>query len=1794
MKILLLFILLFTQNLFSESPQKQKQKLDAIANFEGIVIDSITKKPIPDAEIELKNSNLGVGYYKSKTDKTGNFLVKDFITEIDYKLSIRANGYVDYESSGAINISKKIKFILVKEGILHGKVKTSKGSGISDVDISLRPTDSYGYSHPTNKIISIKTNSEGSYSINKLPTGSYLATFEKAGHITETARIKKITPGQKLNLPMILFKSSSISGTLQIQDMNLPAGSIHAVLTAEKATHSALSFQNGEYRIEDIKPGKYKLNFSHRGFKKFDAGEITIEEGSNLDLKTTSMKLKEPEITVSTNRYTFSPADKIEFDLRTLRIEKVKVRIYRLPEKLEADYLFLRDIKKINPKENGFTSVVEWEESIRNFQPFDWNYQRLEMKDKLPTATYMIELVGEDERNISRKYFSVASAGLVAKRSAESVFVYLTNLITNEPIKNAKIAVYEEFIKEVKETKTTATDAESNSEEQNYNDNNYSYSGEYHPQKNDIKTSDYKIVKEAVTDENGIVQIPLKNSLNLLVMATSTDGSNIFCETGIPLSYENEKSKFFIYTERPVYRAGDEVLFKVIGKTRETRFLPLIKEKVNYEIIQPNSEFGEVIIDSGEVILDDWGTFNSKFKLDSAAMLGEYQIRVKNDLTQNTYEFYVEQYRKPEFKIELTPGQNSYVNGETVEFKVEAKYFFGAPLTNSVVQYRFYENKLSDTDTNYWWEDDYRDNNVYNTIRLEGEKNLTENGTALLKFQAGSYPYDREITLETTITDKSNTSITSRKTVTVGRGKFYIKINPSESFFYTTEKKEIEIKAIDHDGNPISTDITVQFYRYIWKPWQRVYVHEEKPVFIRKITTDSNGIFKLELKDELSIQGEFDIVATSSDSMKNLITASRVIWLYSGGNEKIESRFKNLELVLDKSEISKAGEVTALIKSKFTDNYVCLTIEGRDIYDKKVVKMTGNVLAVKLPIKEEYSPNLFITATVQRNRALYTTSKEVNFPNIDTSIQIKVTPDKEKYEPGDTVKLKIKVTNESDKPLQTDLSLGVVDESIYQIRYDHTPNMNPFFYTKISNWVTTNYSYPIFLLAGASKDGKNPEIRENFKDTAFWVPAVRTDANGEATIRFQVPDNLTEWRLTLRGHDKEGRVGEKTSSILVTRDIVGRIAKPRFFIESDKLNIIGITNNNTDKGMEDVKIKMEFDGKELNSEESHKISLPPYGSSKNYYSIKVPEGKEELPIKFTASAGSAKDGLLEKVKVYKNGLQFKESESGDLKDNSIINFKLHNKDKYLRCKADELRISLTPNPAAKIAGAINYLAEYPYGCMEQTINRFLPAVSLQELVEKQLIDDAYRDPELSAKISTGIKKLQDGQNDDGTFGWWSGTEGNEFVTGYAVTALTKLVKYKDYGVDTNTINKGRDALKLILENQMKNPYGKDPDIQAYALFALTQTGYIDRSLLDYAKDIIANPATNSYALSHLLRAFVYLENNHKLQGVPVVIKDTKDMLKTVAKKDAKGPYFDNNGKGQYGWQGSIAENTAHALLALLEAKDTSSLPPLLLSSIQKRSNGYYWNTTKETASVIFALNKFIETKGAVSSGKGKIEFSLDGKKVSTISFDKNTKLADLSVKIPIKKTIDSLSLSASAKEGGGSDTGFDATLQGTFYFKDTTRKEKSASLEKLQNGIELKRTFYSTKRVRDMNNVEFIVPEAMEKYSLKTGEEIMVKLRFRADSDYEYLLLEDFLPSGFEVVNTDAYGNAKTYMYKERRDERMNYFLRKIQKNKVYEIAYILRAELPGEFNVRPARMECMYAPSIAGYSVPDFIKVEK
>ena len=141
-------------------------------------------------------------------------------------------------------------------------------------------------------------------------------------------------------------------------------------------------------------------------------------------------------------------------------------------------------------------------------------------------------------------------------------------------------------------------------------------------------------------------------------------------------------------------------------------------------------------------------------------------------------------------------------------------------------------------------------------------------------------------------------------------------------------------------------------------------------------------------------------------------------------------------------------------------------------------------------------------------------------------------------------------------------------------------------------------------------------------------------------------------------------------------------------------------------------------------------------------------------------------------------------------------------------------------------------------------------------------------------------------------------------------------------------------------------------------------------------------------------------------------------------------------------------------------------------------------------------------------------------------------------------------------------------------------------------GVQITREYFRYKRTVDRHNYADSTTEVL-KGNVKVGEEILVKLSLQADHDYEYMIVEDPLPSGFEVVTdpVDQYEWNYWYCRREVRDEKVAFFSTWLWKGK-REIYYMIRAEVPASLQVSPAQSWAMYLPEIRGNTTGSFLTV--
>jgi len=763
-------------------------------------------------------------------------------------------------------------------------------------------------------------------------------------------------------------------------------------------------------------------------------------------------------------------------------------------------------------------------------------------------------------------------------------------------------------------------------------------------------------------------------------------------------------------------------------------------------------------------------------------------------------------------------------------------------------------------------------------------------------------------------------------------------------------------------------------------------------------------------------------------------------------------------------------------------------------------------------------------------------------------------------------------------------------------------------------------------------------IRKDFADLLKWSGSIQTDADGRAEIPLEFPDNLTTWKARVWHLGKGTTVGEGSTEIITSKELLVRLQAPRFLVERDEAVFSAIVQNDHDTP-KSVTISLELEGGVLVAIDGAPSTVEIAARSEARIDWRVKALKEgEATIRMKADAGDDGDAVERTMPVRVHGMLRQDAWSRTVdpgKDSTTIVIDVP---EQRRVEQSKLTVRFSPTIAGAVVDAIPYLASYPHGCTEQTLNRFVPAVIAQKMLKDLEINLAevkakrtnlnpqelgnaadraaqwkqwqtnpvFDELEMERMISTGIDKLTAMQNADGGWGWFSGYGETSWPHTTAVVVHGLLVA-KENGalVPDQMLNSGLawltawerkqiDALQQWVENEAlrkaeKKPINKPekPRADATDAFVRLVLGEASRDsepmLAFLHRDRIQLPV---YAMS-----LVGLEHHRK--GDEARRDELMKMISQYLKRDEENQttYLELPNKNYWWfWYGSDVEAHAWYLKLLSAVKpqdaDTRGLVKYLVNN---RKHATYWNSTRDTAFAIEAIATYFKASGE-DAPEMDVEILIDGKshkKVSItrenlFSFDGSVVLTDEAVttgkhNIELRRT------------GKG-------TLYANAYLEVFTLEDKlrAAGLEvKVSRNISKLIEFEKESEVPDATGL--IVKQQEERFrreplkdgsAVKSGDRIEVELVIESKNDYEYLLFSDVKAAGFEALDalSGYVGGWELSAYMEPRDQTVDFFIRSLPRG-THTLRYQLRAEAPGTYKALPAEASAMYAPELRGNS---------
>ncbi|MFP6906398.1 MAG: alpha-2-macroglobulin family protein, partial [Verrucomicrobiota bacterium] len=756
-----------------------------------------------------------------------------------------------------------------------------------------------------------------------------------------------------------------------------------------------------------------------------------------------------------------------------------------------------------------------------------------------------------------------------------------------------------------------------------------------------------------------------------------------------------------------------------------------------------------------------------------------------------------------------------------------------------------------------------------------------------------------------------------------------------------------------------------------------------------------------------------------------------------------------------------------------------------------------------------------------------------------------------------------------------------------------------------------------------------PMIRKNFADTAFWAAALKTDDDGYAEVSFKMPENLAGWKVKAWALGHGTRVGEGEAEVVTAKNILVRLQAPRFFVEKDEVVLSGNVHNYLDHKKK-IKARLELDGSALGlikGAQEQVVEIEANGEMRVDWRVKVLREGEAV-VRMLALTDEESDAVEMTFPVYVHGMLKTESFSGVLRPRDTKGQLSLTVPQERRVDDTRLEIRYSPTLAGAMVDALPYLADYPYGCTEQTLSRFLPAAMTQKILldmgidledvkkkrsnlnAQEIGDDAARaaqwkryarNPvwdreELNDMVEAGVKRLEAMQLADGGWGWFSGwgERSSAHTTAYVVHGL-QMARGNDVQVQDGTINRGVSWLKRYQKTRIawiKAKPHRGPNNQDAFVFMVLVDARVEsaamQQLLYQKREVLSLYGKAMFGIA--------LHNLGEMAKRDMLIRNIEQFL--VEDEENQTAYLEmQNGGYWWSWYGS--EYEAHAYyLKLLTRTDPKGgkARGLVKYLLNNRKHATYWKSTRDTAVCLEAFAEFLRATGEHEPDT-RLTVLIDGRKVKEVHITKeNLFTFDNKVLLEGKALTHGAHVVEFRKEGEG-PLYFNAYLT-NFTLEDHITK---AGLE-----VKVERKVYRLnpvdKQVKAQGGRGQAVDHKVEKYerellanlaTLKSGDLVEVELEIESKNDYEYLIFEDMKASGFEPVEVrSGYNGNDMNAYVEFRDEKVVFFVRSLARGK-HSVSYRLRAEIPGIFSALPTRGFAMYAPELKGNSDEIKLRIE-
>ncbi|MBL9020101.1 MAG: Ig-like domain-containing protein [Myxococcales bacterium] len=713
-------------------------------------------------------------------------------------------------------------------------------------------------------------------------------------------------------------------------------------------------------------------------------------------------------------------------------------------------------------------------------------------------------------------------------------------------------------------------------------------------------------------------------------------------------------------------------------------------------------------------------------------------------------------------------------------------------------------------------------------------------------------------------------------------------------------------------------------------------------------------------------------------------------------------------------------------------------------------------------------------------------------------------------------------------------------------------------------------------------------VRANFNPLAAFSPAVKTDAQGKATVEVKLPDNLTRYRIVAVAAWGEKQFGKGESALTARLPLMVRPSPPRFLNFGDTFELPVVVQNQTDAPMT-VKLAVATANAKLTAGAGREVSVP----ANDRVEVRFPAAAEmagTARFQVVGAAGKATDAADVALPVWTPATTEAFATYGVI-DEGATRQPVALPGQVVT-QFGGLQVSTASTNLQALTDALLYLVHYPFECAEQRASRVIAIAALKDVLAAFQSKDLPSATAMAESVRVDLERLSQMQNYDGGFAFWDrGRPSEPYLTVYVASALGHA-KAKGFAVPANILEQAKQYLRVI-ESHYPWYYGPEirHTISAYALYTRKQLGDLD---LAKGVKLIAD-AGGVEKLSMEANGWLLGTFAGQASAKPQRDAITRHALNKVSETAGAANFTTAYGDGAYLLLASDRRVDAVFLESLIADQPQLDLIPKLVTGLLAHRKAGKWLNTQENTFALLALDRYFQTYEKVTpdfvarvwlGNDYAGDHAFKGRTTDTFRID---------IPMATVATHDKQDLTI-AKQGPGR----------LYYRIGMTYAPASLKLDAADYGFVVQRRYEGADDPKDVTR------DAQGVWHVKAGARVRVKLTMVNENRRYHVALVDPLPAGLEAMNPALavtgpipqdpneqksrgaywwwYG--PWYEHQNLRDERTEAFAALLWEG-VHEYSYVARATTPGNFVVPPTKAEEMYMPETFGRSASDRVIVE-